>query len=250
MNGGWIKLHREILEKTVWANHNLMRVWTWCLLKASHKAYLQLIGLKKILLQPGQFVFGRDKAALELGMKPRTVYDCVVWLSKNNSIRVESNNKFSVITVVNWGLYQSEEDNPQQQTNNYPTAAQQLPNTNKKVKNDKNQYSPEFEKFWLAYPRKDEITKAYRVWQLRIKEKVDPQLLITAACNYAAVVAGKETTFIKLAATFLGRDRHYEEFTKARQSTVKSNTITKAEADAMDGFEYLKFIENGGEVAG
>ena len=35
-----------------------------------------------------------------------------------------------------------------------------------------------------------------------------------------------------------------------QSSKAKTETITKAQADAMDRFEYLKFIQDGGEVVG
>lgn len=92
----------------IWQNHNLFRVWAWCMMKATWMERETTIGLTKILLQPGQFIFGRNTAASELGMSPSTVYDCVQRLVDYNKLDIKSDNKKSVITVVNWALYQSE----------------------------------------------------------------------------------------------------------------------------------------------
>jgi hypothetical protein len=218
-------------------------------MSANHANAQVLIDGQIITVLRGSFITSELKLATRWGWARKTVHNFLGVLKKDKMVTTIATTKYTAITLINYGLYQDTGTtiDTSKGQENIQLGCKTLPTNNNSI-NEKNKYSPEFEKFWLAYPKKDEKTKAYRTWQSRIKEKVDPQLLITAACNYAAVVAGKETTFIKLAATFLGRDRHYEEFASARQSTVKSNTITKAEADAMDGFEYLKFIENGGEV--
>ena len=83
-----------------------------------------------------------------------------------------------------------------------------------KVKSLREEYSADFEAFWKAYPRKKEKRRAWRVWKTRIRERVAPADLIQAATNYAATCRGKEERYVKLAATFLGPDRPYEEYLK------------------------------------
>ena len=146
---GWIKLHRCLLEKAVWQNHNIFRVWCWCLLKATHKPHEQMIGMKKILLQPGQFIYGREIGSIETKVRPSTLHDCMMWLKGNNSISINPTTKYSIITVTNWDLYQSEEiesdskpttkpTTARQQPDNNATTTQQQPDTNKNGKNEKN----------------------------------------------------------------------------------------------------------------
>ncbi|WP_254245969.1 DnaD domain-containing protein [Macrococcoides canis] len=70
-------------------------------------------------------------------------------LKNLDTIDIKSNNKFSVVTIVNWGLYQQEEENhdskrnnkrttDEQQTNNKRTTDEQQMDTNKNVKNVEN----------------------------------------------------------------------------------------------------------------
>lgn len=119
-------------------NEKLFKIFIWCLLKASHKEHEQLIGLQKITLQPGQFIYGRLKASKELKIKESTVNKYMRWLKDDEIINIKSNNKFSVITIVNWALYQFEDEENNSKSNSNVTTKEQQRNTNKNVKNVKN----------------------------------------------------------------------------------------------------------------
>ena len=105
---GWVRLDRNIIGTEIWRNHNLFRVWVWCLMRASWAEREISVGLTKVFLEPGQFVFGRHSAATELGMSPSTLYGCLQRLVANNKLDIKSDNKKSVATVVNWALHQPE----------------------------------------------------------------------------------------------------------------------------------------------
>ncbi|WP_422445999.1 hypothetical protein [Thermoanaerobacterium sp. DL9XJH110] len=77
-------------------------------------------------------------------------------------------------------------------------------------------YTPEFEQFWAIYPRKVEKKKAFRVWNTRLKEKISPHDMITAARNYAAYCKKQsiEARYIKHPGTFLGPDKPFTDFIK------------------------------------
>lgn len=115
--GGWIKLYRIAMDGPIWQNKNMWRVFTWCLMKASHKGHVQMVGLTKIELEPGQFVFGREVASRETGLPPSTVWGCMQWLKSNNTINIKSDNKKSVVTLVNWAFYQSCDDESDSKAN-------------------------------------------------------------------------------------------------------------------------------------
>jgi len=145
---GWIKLHRCLKDKAIFDNEKLLKVFIWCLLKATHKPHEQLVGRQKVLLQPGQFITGRNKAAMELNMAPSTAWEYLKLLETNNTINIKSNNKFSIVTIVNWTLYQMDDEISDNKSNNKPdnksTTNQQQIDTNKNDKNDKNNniYTP------------------------------------------------------------------------------------------------------------
>ncbi|ARH74303.1 TPA: DnaD domain protein [Staphylococcus aureus] len=143
---GWIKLHRKLLDSPIFQNEKLFKVFAYCLMKASHKDHTQLVGRRVVELEKGQFVFGRKRASEELRLKESTVRDYIKLLENLGTIVVKSDNKFSVITVVNWAIYQSMEENSDSKNDNKSTTNQQQINTNKNVKNGDNVKNGENEK--------------------------------------------------------------------------------------------------------
>lgn len=138
-NNGWIKLHRKIIDSAVFDNPKILKLWIWCLCKASHKGYESMVGNQIVVLQEGQFIFGRKKASSELKIKESMVYQYIKILEKLGMVNIKSNNKFSIITIEKWAFYQCDYDEDQQQNNNKSTTNRQQSNTNKNVKKVKNE---------------------------------------------------------------------------------------------------------------
>ena len=147
--GGWIKLYRVSVDKGWLHNQKLWTVWTYCLLKASHKEHKQMVGRQEVRLLPGQFIFGRYEAARELHMKPITLYKVMRRLERGQNLNIKSNNKFSLITVVNWELYQGKQDEEEHQkehvgnTKGTPKEHKQEGKKGKRVLSSKDDLSPE-----------------------------------------------------------------------------------------------------------
>lgn len=78
-------------------------------------------------------------------------------------------------------------------------------------------YSPEFEQSWQAYPKRaggNPKATAYKHWKARIADGAMADELLAGVQRYAAFIraTGKEgTEYVKQAATFFGPDRHFEE---------------------------------------
>lgn len=128
MKQGWIKLHRKLTESSVFDNPKLLKTWIWCLCKASHTEHEVVVGKQVVNLQPGQFVFGRLKAADALKMNDRTVYDYMKMLEKMEMLRINSNNKFSVVSVENWVFYQEDTEELQHQNTQQTTIKSTIEN--------------------------------------------------------------------------------------------------------------------------
>lgn len=139
---GYIKLYRKALDKGWLKNHSLWAFWSWCLLKATYTERDVIVGLQKVHLYPGQFIFGRKSAAAEIALSEqqiRTLLNFCVNIEQN--LTIKSTSKFSIITIVNWDDYQGSENistnKPTTEiTNDQPATNQQL-TTNKKVKKEK-----------------------------------------------------------------------------------------------------------------
>ena len=102
---GYIKLHRAILDNGVFENAELLKVFVWCILRANAKPK----AVRGIELEVGQFITGRVSAAEELHLKPSTVYNRMKALEAKGYIKISSNARSSVITVINYEEYQLEE---------------------------------------------------------------------------------------------------------------------------------------------
>ena len=76
------------------------------------------------------------------------------------------------------------------------------------------QYTPAFEQFWEAYPRKDEKANAYKKYKARLNDGFSEEELLRAAMAYAAQCKKLQTEkhYIKLAKTFLSESTPFVDF--------------------------------------
>lgn len=133
-NLGWIKLYRKLLHSPIFSSEKGLKVWVWCLLKASHDGYEQYVGRKLVILKPGQFIFGRHSASGELKMKGSTLWGWIQTLKIDSYIDIKPYSKYSVISIKNWSEYQGLDS----KVDNKQTTDEQQMDTNKNVKNVKN----------------------------------------------------------------------------------------------------------------
>lgn len=144
---GWIKLHRQLVNSSKFADPDILRLWIMCLTKAAHKENIIIIDRQEIPLLPGQFVTGRFALQQEYNamLSPRKkIKDTTLWswlkrLEEWGDLDIKSTNKYSVITVLKWSDYQETLTTEQQQIDNRLTTKRQQIDTNKNVKNEKNE---------------------------------------------------------------------------------------------------------------
>jgi len=179
---GWFKTWRKIKDSQVFHNEGLLKVWTWCLIKASHKTRWSTIKVGRTIteveIHRGQFLFGRDVAAKELRMKPTTAYKRMLKLKKMRNIDINSNSNYSIVSICNYDTYQGDEDDKEQQReqagDRQVTGKEQAGDTDKNKENKKNDqkeksmsnsYPSDFILFWSAYPRKKSKGDAFKAWK-------------------------------------------------------------------------------------
>jgi hypothetical protein len=139
---GYFKIHRKILDSQVFAHQTALKIWVWCLAKATYKERFVSVKVSRgettVKIEPGQFVFGRFKAEDELNIDGSTIYK---WIQKFASpdfgmIKIKSSNQYSIISICNWDDYQNNEDSEvtaeEQPCNNGVTTEEQPCNTNNK----------------------------------------------------------------------------------------------------------------------
>ena len=134
---GWIKLHRKILDNPIFLKPDLYQLFSYCLLRANHSEKKIIWNSKEEILEKGCFITGRKVIAGATGQSESAVYRKLKVLEKLNMITLKSNNKYSVVKVLNYSVYQGEENESEQPLNNQRTTTEQPVNTDKNEKNEK-----------------------------------------------------------------------------------------------------------------
>lgn len=138
---GYIKAFRTFLNWEWYTTPNTMRVFFHCLLRANY----QESNWKGIKIPLGSFVTSIAKLAFELDLTPEQVKYAIHNLKLTNEITTNSTNKNTIINVVNWAKYQSNNlEIPQQNQEQIPfifnSNSTQIPfilPTDKNIKNIK-----------------------------------------------------------------------------------------------------------------
>lgn len=150
---GWVRLHRKLRQNPIYRNSKAVHCWVECLLRANHTEASFYLGRRKITLQPGQFITGRDEFAAAVSMSPSTAWFWLQQFRVDRMIDIKPTNKYSFISVKNWQRYQGVDS----KVDSKRTANEQQKDTDnnvKKEKNDKNNNSEVVERIcrW-AYTR-------------------------------------------------------------------------------------------------
>ena len=103
---GWIKLHRKVIRSSVFDNEKCLKIWIWCLCKASHKEKIVLLGRQKISLKKGEFIMGGITAEETLKIARSTIYYWLSFLEAEGMVDIKKTNKYTVVTILNWDEYQ------------------------------------------------------------------------------------------------------------------------------------------------
>lgn len=135
MDEGYIKLFRSMTSWEWYQDSNTKVVFLHLLLNAN----LEETRYMNHVIPKGGLVIGRKRLAADLGITERAVRTALKHLKMTNEVTIESTNRFSIVTIVNWEKYQI---NPKrvtnkttnEVTNKRPTSDQQV-TTEKEYKN-------------------------------------------------------------------------------------------------------------------
>jgi hypothetical protein len=104
---GYIKTYRKLLDWEWYNEPNTMRLFFHCLLKANY----QEKKWQGEIIPPGSFVTSSLKLAEELHLSRQQIRHAISNLQTTNNITIKTTNRFTVITVLNWAVYQGGELN-------------------------------------------------------------------------------------------------------------------------------------------
>lgn len=135
MDEGYIKLYRSMTNWEWYSDVNTKAVFLHLLLNAN----LEETRYMNHVIPKGGLVIGRKRLAADLGISERSVRTALKHLKMTNEVTIETTNRFSIVTIVNWEKYQTNSKRATNKTtndltNNRPTSDQQV-TTEKEYKN-------------------------------------------------------------------------------------------------------------------
>lgn len=134
---GWVKLYRSMLEKPIWleSTPEQKTILITLLLMANHQEKEWEWRGEKYTAKPGQFITSLEaiRKISGKGISFQNVRTALKRFEKYEFLTSQSTNKNRLITLLNWELYQSKQEN--QQTDQQATNKQLT--TNKNVKNER-----------------------------------------------------------------------------------------------------------------
>jgi len=149
---GYIKLHRNLLENPVTSEPEMAWLWVVMLLSTNHKDVKKYWNGEYITIKAGQFITGRKKLSKQTGLSENKIYRALKCFENEQQIKQQKNNRFTLITILNWQKYQgngtTNEQQNEQQIDNKSTTDRQRIDTNKNDKNDKNDKNINVLDFW------------------------------------------------------------------------------------------------------
>ena len=103
MNEGFIFLHRKFKDWEWYKNIPVKTLFQHCLIMANFKdKKWQGIEIKR-----GSFITSIKTLSIETGLTERQVRTALDKLKLTNEVTIKSNNKYSVVTVLNYNTYQA-----------------------------------------------------------------------------------------------------------------------------------------------
>ena len=165
--GGWIKLYRELLDKPIWFESTPEQkvILVTLLLMANHDGRQWEWQGQQYYAGPGQFVTSLSKIAEKAGpgISMQNVRTALKRFEKFNFLTNQSTKVNRLITIVNWGIYQDNPNEPNKDDNSQLTKSQQ--STNKELTTNKNVRNKECKNIDVVDKQVDPISKAIRTYE-------------------------------------------------------------------------------------
>ena len=105
-NGGWIKLHRKILDNWIWEDPEKLRAWIDILLMVNHEDKQIPFNGHIITIRKGQKLTSLYKLAERWNWTRGRVSRFLQLLDEAGMVTADRTPNGTLLTVVNWELYQ------------------------------------------------------------------------------------------------------------------------------------------------
>jgi len=135
---GWIKLHRSIKKHWVFQDSEYFKYWIYLLLDVNHEDKKIVWNKELIEIKRGQKITSLQKLAKEFNCSREKVRRFLDLLKKDTMIDIDSNTRYTQITICNYDNYQTEQHTNNTRTTHEKNTQKTPTDINKNVKNVKN----------------------------------------------------------------------------------------------------------------
>ena len=144
--GGFIALHRKFLDWEWYKDLNTFKLFLHLLLKANW----QDGRFKGVEVPRGSLITSLEHLASETGLTVRGVRTSLNHLKTTGEVTCKVTNRFTLVTVTNYGFYQDKETEATSKVTSKVTGERQTTDNNRTRITNNNIYAQNFEKFWEA----------------------------------------------------------------------------------------------------
>jgi hypothetical protein len=126
---GFICLYRSIKKHNLWKRSrkkSWFEAWIDLLIMANFSENKEPVGYDLIQLKRGEILTSQEKLAKEWKWDRSSVRSFLALLEKDSMIALKVTNKFTVITICNYGIYNDRRPTKQHQVNSTSTALQHI----------------------------------------------------------------------------------------------------------------------------
>lgn len=143
MSKGWIKVHREVQDCWIWQDkpYDKARAWIDILLSCNHADKKIMFNGNFMTITRGQWLTSILNLSDRWGWSRHKVSDFLNILADDNMLIVEKDTKRTLITVVNYNVYQDYESEEGHQKDNTRTSEghqKDINNNDKELKKENN----------------------------------------------------------------------------------------------------------------
>ena len=191
---GWIKLKRTIFDHWIASDNDYLSVWIRMLSEANFEDKTKLFNGSLITVKRGQIVFGLQAWSEKTGVQISKLRRLISMLESDSMINRQVFNKYSLISIVNYELHQSDDRQDSSQTTGKPQANDRQTTTPKELKNIRNKevkyhvdsdeptsdktdfVGDQFARFWKNYPTKKAKVAAEKAFRRLTNGKKESQV--------------------------------------------------------------------------
>jgi hypothetical protein len=251
---GWLKIHRKMRNWEWYHDANCVRVWLHLLLTVNYEKS-RFEGRE---VMPGSRVTGYPALAKECGLSVQQVRTVFSKLKSTGEITVTTHSKFSIVSIAKWDEFQEDNRQDNSHSTGFQQASNRLPTTSKEYKKGIREeyilddakappesgelplddspkpnkqtgtkYTPDFEAFWKAYPKRtgnNPKLPAFKKWKGLTRGGVPVDTIIQGAKAYAAARNGQDAQYTQQAVTWLNQ-AGWEQF-QSKQDNPPEEQIT------------------------